>query len=150
MASVERIWIDPIFVFGIEFDVGEGVELGFVEWGEVRFGCAKGLEMGFGFFEAPVIGVGRAIAPGGFVGCFGGEGGGGLVAFCSLNVGEDVVGIGLTHGIGAAFCGVPDFVESGSGRSEMVLLEFKFCDSDECWKLELHDVDGSRPREGVV
>ena len=84
---------------------------GFVEGRECGFGRAEGGEVRFGFFKSPVIGEGRAVAPGLCVSFGGGLDGGGGVAGIALDLGEDVQGVGVEEGIGATLGGFPDVIE---------------------------------------
>src|SRR5262249_45184357 len=106
--------------------------------------------MRFRLLQSPVIRIRRAVAPGGLVcpGC--GFHRSLCVAFCPLDVCQDVIGVSLVKGIRSACSDVPDFVESGSGTCKMSLLTFECRNGDEGREFELDNVDGSRPGEGKM
>jgi hypothetical protein len=82
-------------------------------------------------FQTPVIGVRRAIAPGGLVG-FGYRGNcGRLVAFRQGDRDKQIVSVGLQERIRAALGSLPDFIEPGFGFRRMPALKLEFRDRDQ-------------------
>src|ERR1017187_7207717 len=99
---------------------------GFVERRERGFGRTEGGKVRFGFFESPVIGKGRAVAPGLLVSFGGGMDGGSGVAGVALDLGEDVQGVGVEEGIGAALGGLPDLVKQFARGGGVALPAMQF------------------------
>src|ERR1022692_2538470 len=123
---------------------------GFVEGRERGFGRAESGEVRFGFFKSPVIGEGRAVAPGFFVSFGGGLDGGGDVAGVSLDLGEDVQGIGVEYGIRAALGEFPDLVEQFARGGGVALAAMQFGQRGQSWDLFFDAVNRAGGGQGLV
>src|ERR1039458_1663759 len=102
---------------------------GFVEGREHGFGRAEGSEVRFGFFESPVIGEGRAVAPGFLIGFGGGFDGGGGVAGVALDLGQHIQGVSMEERVRAASGEFPDVVKqfARGGGVALAAIEFGKC-----------------------
>ena len=78
--------------------------------------------MGAGGLQAAVVGIGRAVAPGAAVGRGGGLDRRSGVPRVALDLGQDVVGVGLGEGIGPAFGGVPGVLQQVARLGGVALL----------------------------
>ncbi len=106
--------------------------------------------MVFRLFQAPVIGIRRAIAPGDSEGFGRGGNGGRIVAFREGDCSQHVVSVGLLPRIRAALGSLPDFIQTGFCLCRMAALKLEFRDRDKGRELIIDHVDGARPSQSVV
>src|SRR5262249_11252294 len=145
--GVELGGVDPEVVFGVELDVGEGLEFRFVEGWKLGYGGVESLEGIAGVGEAVVIGVagfaigGSGLAPGEGVSLRGGGDGGLVVACVALDLGEDVQGIGVKEWIRAALRSIPDLIEEIAGRGEVFFAPVEFGECGKCGEFVFKEAD---------
>ena len=86
--------------------------------------------------------VGRdAVAPSKLVGLRGGSDGGIAIALVTLDLGEDVEGVGVEERIRSAFSGIPDLVEKIARDGEFALAAVEFGEGGENGEFFFDSID---------
>lgn len=115
------------------------------------FGRAESGEELLRVGEAVVVGVvGRAVAPGEFVGARGGGNGGVAMALVALDPGEDIPRVRVPERIRPAFGGRPDLLEQFACGAVLPTLTVELGQRGQRGEFFFDVIDGPGAGEGVV